>query len=252
MQAISSLVGAAAAHLERSQGRLEGEPLVAPRGPSAILGSPGLSALFGRESALVFGDRAASLASEGTASVAGGTLAQLKSPGSVEMAGGKEAKITSAGAADMEASHVRIAGGYFPGGTAPRLRVSTTVGVVSRRELELVSTEDCVLVCAEKNVIVSAHEGSMELTAREHAAIIAGSVSVSSGPVGVTSSADVRVRADGCIEVEAAGDVCVKAAGSVKVEAAAVEVSGGTIALNGLVKIAGDLSVAGTVNGKCV
>jgi phage baseplate assembly protein gpV len=66
----------------------------------------------------------------------------------------------------------------------------------------------------------------------------------------VTSTADIRVRADGSIDVEAAGDVRVKAAGTVTVEGASVEVSGESIALKGPVKILGDLSVGGTINGK--
>jgi hypothetical protein len=249
-QAISAMARAANAHVERALGRLQGHPAGHSEGPSAIVGSPATAALFGRDSALVFGDRSAALASQDTASVSGGRLAQLKSPSSVEVAGGEEARLTSAGAAGVEASVVRIAGGYFPKQEAPRFHPMTTVGVISRGEIELVSGDDCVLVCADKDVIVTAHSGSMKLTAQQHASISAGSVSVSGSLIRLASGADIEVHADGSISVEAAGDVRVKAGGTVTVSGAAVELSGGAITLNGPVNILGDLSVAGTVNGK--
>jgi hypothetical protein len=250
MQAVCALARAADAHLAGSAGRLAGAPLEPPEGPSAIVGSAETAALFGRRSAFVFGDHAAALASDDTASVVGGALSQLKSPIRVEVAGGEAARLTSAGAADVEADTVRVAGGYFPDRETPSFRPTTSVGVIALRELELVSGEDCVLVCAEKNVLLTAHRGSIELQAAQHASLAAGSVAVSAGPIRVTSTADIRVLSDGSIEVEAAGDVRVKAGGKVTVEGTSVEVSAESIALNAPVKILGDLSVGGTVNGK--
>ena len=264
-RAVAVMASAADAYLRGSRGRLDGEPVGRPGTPSVILGSPGTAALFARDTALVSGDRVAALSSQDTASVAGGALAQLKSPQRVEVAGGEEARWTSAGVADMVARSVRIAGGYFPGRAAPRLRPTTSVGVMSRRELQVMSTEDCVLICADKNVIITAHTGSLKLLAKQQAAISAGSVSVSSGPIRVTSRAsidvyadgnvtveaagDVQVKAAGAVKVEAGGDVDVKAAGTVKVEAASVEVSG-PATMHGPVTVLGDLTVAGTINGK--
>ena len=248
-RAISAMASATDAFLKGSFGRLDGEPVGPPGSPSAILGSPGTAALFGRDTALVFGDRMAALSSQDTASVVGGTLAQLKSPRRIEIAGGEEARCTSAGVLDLEAHAVRIAGGWFPDREGPPLRPMTSVGVMARRELQVMSGEDCVLICAHKNVVITAHTGSMKLKAQQQAAISAGSISASAGPIRVTSTATIDVHADGSITVEGAGDIHVKAAGTLHVEAARVEVSGPTT-LEGSVTVLGDLTVTGTINGK--
>jgi type VI secretion system VgrG family protein len=255
-RAVAALASAADAWLDATLGRLSGQPLGKPGRPSAILGSPETVAIFGRDTALVSGDRAAALSSEDTASVVGGSLAQLKSPQHVEVAGGREARLTSAGVAGVEARAVCIAGGYFPKREAPPLSGATSVGVLARRELALTSEEECVLVCADKNVVVTAHTDSIRLKASRSLEATAGSITASGGPIRVTSTATIDVHANGSITVEADGDVHVKAAGAVKVEAPAVEVLAGATTIHGPVTVLGpatvlgDLTVGGTINGK--
>jgi uncharacterized protein (DUF2345 family) len=166
---------------------------------------------------------------------------------------------------DTEARSVRIVGGYFPGSTAPVLLPTTSVGVMARRELQVMSLEDCVLVCGEKNVTITAHTGSLKLQAMQQAEISAGSISMSGSPIVLTSGTTIDVSADGTITVKAGGDVHVKAAGAVKVEAGGdvevkaagtAKVQGGTVdvsgptTVRGAVTVLGDLRVAGTINGK--
>lgn len=118
----------------------------------------------------------------------------------------------------------------------------TSVGVLARDDLRLTSDKECILMCGQKNVIITAHTGSLGLKAGRAATISAGSVAVSGGAITARAGADLAL--------EAKGDVRVKAGGTVHVEGAAVEISGGSIVLRGPVQVAGDLRVSGTVNGK--
>src|SRR5262249_31266730 len=139
--------------VDRALGRTQGEPVGQPLEPAATVAAARTASLVGREAVLAFGDRVAALSSYHTASVMGREVAQLKSPKSVEMAGGKEAKVTSAGTLDIEAKLMRLVGGYYPEAEAPPLDEGTTIGVMSRKDLRFISVEDCILVCAKKNII---------------------------------------------------------------------------------------------------
>lgn len=250
--AMSELVRAASATtddgLDRAQGRLQGEPLGVPLDPSAIVASERTAALIGRELGLVFGDRVAAVSSHDTASVMGKQTAQLKSPGQVEVAAGKEVKITSPGTIDAQAHLVRVVAGYYPT-EAPPLEEGTTIGVMSRRDLRVISVEDCVLVCAKKNLIGSAHTGDIRLTARKTASISAGSIHGSAGSITLKSSDTIDIDADGNITVTSAGNIAVEAAGDVLIKGATVTIEGGAITLKGPTTIEGDLTVTGGING---
>src|SRR5205814_2021413 len=143
---------------------------------SAIIAADRTAALIGRELGVVFGDRVAALSSRDTASVMGGKVAQLKSPEEVEIAAGKEIKVTSPGTIDAQAALVRVVAGYYPAAEAPPLEEGTTIGVMSRRDLRMISVEDCILICAKKNLIGTAHTGDIRLTAKKTASISAGSI----------------------------------------------------------------------------
>jgi uncharacterized protein (DUF2345 family) len=215
MKAVSVMARCTDDNLDQSIGRLQGEPMGEPLRPSVVLGSPITATLFGRERAMVFGDRVAALSSHDTASVVGNRVALLKSPGAVEIAGGKETKVTSAGDLDLSANTIRVVGGYYPAQEAPPLDEQTSVGVMARHEMRLVSIEDCILACAKKNVIATAHTGDMKLTAKKEIAIQGGSISCSGGHVAITSGKDILIKADGTITIQGAkivlkGDVTVE------------------------------------------
>lgn len=240
-----------------SVGRRQGEPVGQPGAPAVVHGSLETAALFGRRSALFYGERVASVSSWDTAAIAGGRLAELRSPGTVEVSGARETLITSAGTLDVASGLLRIVAGYYPQKEAPELDDGTSLGMMARKELRITSVEDCILVCAHKNLVAAAHTGEMRLKAQKTVSIQGGSVVASGGYVGLNAGGDFVVDAGGDAKVTAGGDLAASAGGSVSIEAggavsikgATVTIEGGTITLNGPVTVCGDLTVTGAING---
>jgi type VI secretion system VgrG family protein len=235
--------------LDRARGRAQGEPVGEPLEPSAIMASAKTAALVGRELALVFGDRVAALSSFDTASVVGTEAAQLKSPRLVEIAAGEALMVTTAGELGVEAKLIRMVGGYYPDAEAPPLDEGTSVGVMSRRDLRFVSVEDCILICAKKNLIGTAHTGDVRIKAQKTVSLTGGSIIGSAGTIKTKSSGDTEIAADGDITVSAGGNVAVEASGDVLIKGATVTIEGGTITLKGPVTVEGDLTVTGALHG---
>lgn len=231
-EAVRALATATDETLDASLPRAQGHRLGTPMGPVAALGSPGTAALFGRDTALVYGDRVAALSSFDTASVVGLEHAELFSPGRVEVAG-QTVMVTSEGELSQEAATVRVIGGYYPEAVAPALDDGTSIGVMSRHDLRITSVEDCILVCAQKNLIGSAHEGDIRLTASETVRLEGASIEGYAG--------EVRVEAE---------NITVLADGDVEIEASSVTIRAPSITLDGSVTITGNLDVGGKLNVK--
>lgn len=248
-EAVRAAARATDGGLQRATGRTSGQALGEPTEPGAVLVAERTGALVGRDVALVYGDRAASLSSFDTASVSGEALAQLKSPAVVEVAGGQATRLTSAGELDAEAALVRVVGGYYPEAEAPPLDAGTSIGVMSRRDLRLLSVEDCILVCAQKNVISTAHTGDMRLRAKKTMSLTAGGITGSAGTITLSSSGNTEVKADGDITVSAGGNVALEAGGDLVITAATVTIEAGTIKLVGDVIVDGNLTVNGQIQG---
>lgn len=225
--------------LAKSKGRSSGEPMGTPAHPAAIIASERTAALVGRDAALIFADRAATLSSNDTASVVGREVALLKSPGTVEVAGTKTVGVTSAGELDIAANTARIVAGYYPEAEAPPLDGTVSLGVMSKHDLRIHSIEDCILICAKKNLIGSAHDGDVKLTAENTVALKGGSITGSAGTISLDSD-ETKIKASGDIDVEAGGTVTIKAA--------TVEVHAGLIRLVGTVMVDGDFFVRGDSN----
>jgi len=231
-EAVRALATATDEALDASLPRAQGHRRGTPMGPVAALGSPGTAALFGRDTALVYGDRVAALSSFDTASVVGLEHAVLFSPGRVEVAG-QTVMVTSEGELSQEAATVRVIGGYYPEAVAPALDDGTSIGVMSRHDLRITSVEDCILVCAQKNLIGSAHEGDIRLTASETVRLEGASIEGYAG--------EVRVEAE---------NITVLADGDVEIEASSVTIRAPSITLDGSVTITGNLDVGGKLNVK--
>ncbi|MEZ4443570.1 MAG: type VI secretion system tip protein TssI/VgrG [Polyangiaceae bacterium] len=229
--AVRTLAFSADRTLDEAIGRRQGERLGAPLGPAAIQGAPQTAALFGRSTAFVFGDRVAVLGSDDTAAVVGRDAAELKSPGMIEVAGGREVAITSAGELSAEANTMRLVGGYYPEAEAPPLDDGTSVGVMSRRDLRVTSVEDCILICAQKNLIASAHEGDIRLTAKNTVQVSCATHSISAGEI-VAESENTTFKVNDTFEVEAQR-VIIKAP---------------SILLDGSVQVTGNLDVYGKLD----
>ena len=226
--------------LDRAMGKLQGEPLSEPMGPAVLMVGRRTAALVGRETALVFGDRVAALSSHDTASVVGTKMAQLKSPGSVEIAGAEEIRISGAGEVGVEAHLLRLVGGYYPEAEAPPLDEGTTIGVMSRSDLRLLSVEDCILLCAQKNLIGTAHEGDVRWRAKNTVALTGGSIVGSAGTITFKSSGNTTIEADGDVTVKAAGNITLDAGGNVSIKAGgSVTIEGASIDLVGPTKVDG-------------
>lgn len=236
--AVRAMAVAADELASRGLGRSQGQPLGAPLKPAFVAGSPETSALFSRNTAFVFGDRVASLASFDSASVVGQNHAEVKSPGTVEVASGGRALISAGDELDGVGRTVRLVGGYYPQANAPPLDEGTSVGVMSRADLRIVSVEDCVLVCAHKNLIGSAHTGDIRLTAEGAVAIRSASIVATTGDITVDASGDIRIKAANIVvECE---NLDIEAHGRTRVSTSHLTVENSTT-------ICGDLNVTGRV-----
>ena len=249
LSAVRAAAEAADITVHDSRGRRTGEPAGQPGAPAAITASPETAALIARREALVFGEKVVSVSSTGSVQLAGSSCVEVKSPGTVEIAGALETLVTSAGTVDAAAGLVRIVGGYYPEKEAPELDDGTSVGVMARRDLRLTSVDDCIVACAQKNVVATAHTGEMRLRAEKQVAIRGGSVQVtggsialSGGDVTVRASGDIGAKADGNASLEAGGHVTIKGGGTVMIE-------GGSIVLKGPVTVLGNLHVEGNITG---
>ena len=234
--------------LDAAQGRLQGEPLGSAAEPAAIIAGERTAALIGRETALVSGDRVAALSSTKSAAVMGLETAVVKSGGDVEIAGGKRVHVTTSGELDIAARTARLVAGYYPEAEAPKLDEGTSLGVMAKKDLRVHSIEDCILVCAHKNLIGSAHTGDARFYAQKTILLQGGAIQGSAGDIKLDSSGNVKVKAAGDITVDADGSVKVKAGSEVTVDAPSVTITAGTIRLVGTVLVEGDLFVSGNSN----
>lgn len=251
-QSAIGLVRAAAyatdAGLDRAKGRAQGEPVGEPEEPAVILTATQTAAVVGRDVGMVYGDRIASLSSFKTASVMGEQSALLKSPHVVEIAGGKETWVTSAGTLDTQARLVRIVGGYYPEAEAPPLDEGTSVGVMSRRDMRFTSVEDCIVVCAKKNIIGTAHTGDIRLKAKKTISMTAGSIIGEAGTIRTHSSSETTIASDDVIALDAASTIMISSGGEIVISADGnINVRAPSITINCPVKINGVLTVTGEV-----
>lgn len=234
--------------LDRAVGRAQGAPVGAPMVPASIVAATKTAALVGREVAVVFGDRVAALSSYDTASVMGEQVAQLKSPGMAEVAGARGLQLSSAATLDAAAKLIRVVGGYYPEAEAPPLDAGTSIGVMSRHDLRITSVEDCILICAKKNLIGTAHTGDIRWKAQKTLSMNAGSIIGNAGTIKTHSKGNTELKAEADIVIDADGNVTIKAAGEVQIEAPTVTIKG-EIKLDGNVTVTGDLTVAGALHG---
>jgi len=250
LQAIRRIAEATDLHLDSSVGRLQGEALGQPLEPFGVLASPQTAAVIGRDKAVVFGDQVAAVAAEDSAYVVGGKAAMLKSPGDVEVAAGQEMKLSAVKDADISANTVRMVGGHYPEHEAPPLDEHTSVGIMGRYDIKLVSSEHCILQCAEKNFVATAHTGDMRLAAKQQVRVVGGSITGSAGYIGLSSGGDIEASATADITVDAGADITISAGGDIAITAGGtVTISGASIILKGPTCIEGDLVVTGSVEG---
>lgn len=232
-EAVRALAFSSDTTLDDSIGRRQGERIGAPLGPASLIGAANTASLFSRDTTLLFADRIATLSSHDTAAVVGGQVAELKSPGIIEVAGRSEVAVTSEGELSQEAHTVRVVGGYYPEAIAPSLDDGTSVGIMSRRDFRLTSVEDCILVCANKNLIGSAHTGDIRLAAKEAITITAAGIHLSAGTVTVDSE-----------------NTTIDARDTVEIDARNVIIKAPSIFLDGCVTINGDLDVYGKLDAR--
>jgi len=249
LQAIRRIAEATDLHLDNAVGRLQGEALGQPLEPFGVLASPQTAAVIGRDKAIVFGDHVAALAAEDSAYVVGGKAAMLKSPGRAEVAA-PEVKLSATEDVDISANTVRMVGGHYPEHEAPILGEHTSVGIMGRYDIKLVSDEHCILQCAEKNFVATAHTGDMHLKAKQQISVVGGSISGSAGYIGLSSGGDIEASATADITVDAGADITISAGGDIAITAGGVvTISAASIVLKGPTCVEGDLVVTGSVEG---
>jgi hypothetical protein len=235
--------------LDRAKGRAQGEPVGEPIEPAVVAAAGRTAALLGREVGLVWGDRVAALSSFKTASVMGGDTAQLKSPKTAEVAGGERALVTSAGLIDMEGKLVRVVGGYYPETEAPPLDDGTSIGVMARKDLRCISVEDCILLCAKKNILGTAHTGDIRLRAKKTIYLGAGSIIGEAGIIHTHSTLETTLISDDVMALNAANTIMIDSSGEISIKADGnITIQSPSITINGPVKINGDLTVSGKIS----
>src|SRR4029078_12066481 len=97
---------------------------------------------------------------------------------------------------------------------------------MSRKDLLFMSVEDCILICAKKNVIGTAHTGDMRLKAKKTISMNAGSIYRGGGNIKVKSSDKIELEADGNIEGKSGADITLEASGNVVIQGATVTITG--------------------------
>jgi type VI secretion system VgrG family protein len=225
----------------RSSGNIVGSPVE----PLAASGSKKTAALFGRRSAHVFGERAAALSSNHTAQIVGAKYAQILSPATTEISGAEQTLVTSGAMVDVSAPQITITGGYHPEQEAPPLPEDTSIGVMARGELHLVSVEDCILSCAQKNWVAAAHEGSMKLSAKKTIELEAESY------IQHATSSEVYVENRYVIEgefliLDGKSGLTLQSKGEVTIKAPRVRIDSESVEITGSLSVGGRLTVAGT------
>jgi len=164
----------------------------------------------------------------------------------VEIAGKDAVFVTTTGLLDVAAHQIRVVRGYYPEYEPPPLNEGTTIGLMARHDIHLVSVEHCILACAHKNVIATAHEGDMHLQAKKVMTARAGAIAASAGSVTVEAGS-VDVHATGNITIKADGDITLDAAGMLTLKGGNVVVDGGTLRVVPNATMEGWLSVADDV-----
>ena len=230
-----------------AKGRSQGEPLGQPLEPAALTGADHTAALIGRDTSFVFGDRAAAVSSFGSASVVGTRSAFVKSPGKVEVAAGERVDVTTAGTLDVAAGLARIVAGYYPNAEAPPLDPAVSLGIMSRKDLRIHSVEDCILICAKKHLVGSAHDGDVRLTAAKTVLLRGGAITGTAGPIKFKASETFIVEAADDILLGSDADILIEASGDVVIKGASVTIEAASITLKGNTTVEGDLTVTGNL-----
>ncbi len=226
--------------MANSGGRVQGDALGVPGEPALIAASVRLAAVIGGDTALLRGDRVVAVSSAGTAAIEGDRMVLVKSAGEVEVAGRKGVTITTDSMLDVAAGSTQWVTGYDPGVDIPRLHDGTSFGLMARRDLRLLSAEDCVIVCAQKNLIGTAHDGDVRFHAGGSLSLRGADIRADASPAAFKVSGTMTIKADGDLTVEAGGGLTLKAS-SVSIEAADIRCAGN-------VRIDGNLFVAGSRN----
>ncbi len=241
-RAVQQMAAAADESLDSALGRSQGQALGTLLTPAFIAGAKKTAALVSRDATLVYGDRVATLGSHDSASVVGDKMAQLKSPGTVEVAAGESMQLSTPGVFDVAAGKLQFVGGYYPDSEPPPLEDGTSVGVMSRHDLHVISVEDCILICAKKNLIGSAHDGDVRITAGGTVAIKGASITGSAGSISLRSGGDITIEAGGTVTIDAP-DIVLKAT-TVTVEASLLYVDAPNSLFSGEVQVSGTVTAA--------
>jgi hypothetical protein len=235
LEAIRALSRASDEALGQARGRSQGQPLGELMLPAAIIGSPHTTGLFSRDRILLYGDRVATVSSNSTASVVGRELAELKSPTAVEIAAANEVRITTPGLCDVAAGQVRVVAGYYPDYEPPPLDDGTSVGIMGRQDLYLTSIEHCILACAHKNLIATAHDGDMHLQAKNEMTMKAASIEESAGQI-TLAGGDILITGR---------NITITASGVLKLEGASVEINKGPLTVEKETTLQANLTTGG-------
>jgi uncharacterized protein (DUF2345 family) len=222
MDAVRALARASDQSLSLSNGRHQGQPMGEPVTPAAVVGSPETAAVFARDRVMVYGDRVANLGSYHTASVVGQEVTEVKSPGIVEVAAGKGIYVTTPGPLDAAVQTARLVAGFYPQREPPALDDNTSIGIMARHDLKLMSIEHCILACAQTHFIAAAHEGNMKFKAKKEVTIQGASITETAGQI-TLSGGDILIQG-GNITITASGKLTLNGDAGVFVTGAVLKV----------------------------
>jgi type VI secretion system VgrG family protein len=228
--------------LQHSLGRLQGQALSGVSQPAAITAGERTAALVSQDVALVSGDRVAGMTSADSVVVFGEKSAVMKSSDKAEVAAANHLNLTTAGELNVAASTARVVAGYFPEVEAPPLSNEVSLGIMARRDLRIHSIEDCILICAEKNLVGSAHTGDVRLNAHQTVQLAASAIEGTSATIHFQSSDRTQIGSDATMDL-VAGD-------ALNLQGTTVTITAGQIKLVGNVMVEGNLFVAGESNLK--
>jgi hypothetical protein len=242
IRVVREMASAADKSLDDSIARHQGEANGTPITPATILGAEKTAALVSRDRTLVYGDRVATLGSYDTATVVGERTTQIESPGIVGIAGREGIQMSTPARFDVAGGQLQFVGGYYPEAQPEALPEGTSVGIMSRHDLHAVSVEDCILLCAKKNLIGTAHDGDVRITAGGTVAVEGASIVGTAGTITFESGGEMKLKAGDMITIDGA-DVLIKG-DVVSIKASLLYVDAPDSIFTGNVKVNGTVTAA--------
>jgi type VI secretion system VgrG family protein len=213
-----------------SDSRTPGLPCSPMHDSLLIHGSGGSATLFAKNKVHLFSEKVSVLSSLDTARIVAKNRVDIQSPEEIEIAGKRIVRITSNKLVDTQTSKFSVVAGGKPEVRHKQLPKEVSIAMVGEHNVHIKSQTGNWVACAEKNMILHAHQEGIKIVAKKGISIQGSSIHGIAGDI-IVDGSTVRVKGASGVFLESGSVVCIEAP---------------TIVLTGNVEITGNLHVAGT------